>query len=121
MTSKGKQLVKGFGFVSDAAEREYKEFSKEILQVFGTSLRAIQEGKRPFIPTKNISESVGKGAIELIIQGSPAKRCVYVAKYENTVFVLHTFEKTTDGVDKQAMKVAKLRYKELMAELRKLK
>jgi len=113
--------VKGFGFVSDAAEREYKEFSKETLQVFGTSLRAIQEGKRPFIPITNIKESVGKGAFELKIQGSPAIRCVYVAKFEDTVFVLHTFEKTTDGVDKQAMQVAKQRYKELMAELKKLK
>ena len=43
------------------------------------------------------------------------------AKFEDTVFVLHTFEKTTDGVDKQAMKVAKQRYKELMSELKKLK
>ena len=70
--------MKGFGFVSDAAEREYKEFSKETLQVFGISLRAIQEGKRPFIPITNIKESVGKGAFELKIQGSPAIRCVYV-------------------------------------------
>lgn len=113
--------MKGFGFVSDAAEKEYRAFSKETLQVFGTSLRAIQEGKRPFIPIRHISESVGIGAIELIIQGSPAERCVYVAKYENTVFVLHTFEKTTNGVDRKAMKVAKGRYKELMAELKKQK
>jgi len=113
--------VKGFGFVSDAAEREYKSFSKEILQDFGTSLRAIQEGKRPFLAFETVSESVGKGAIELKIQGSPAFRCVYVTKYEDTVFVLHTFEKTTNGVDRQAMKVAKKRYKELMAELKKLK
>jgi len=113
--------VKGFGFVSNAAEKEYKGFSKDTLQEFGTSLRAIQEGKRPFLPIETVSKTVGKGAIELKIQGSPAIRCVYVAKYADTVFVLHTFEKTTNGVDRQAMKVAKQRYKELMAELKKLK
>jgi phage-related protein len=52
--------------------------------------------------------------------GSPAFRCVYVSKYLDTVIVLHSFTKTTNGVDQQAMKVAEQRLKELQTELRKI-
>ena len=61
------------------------------------------------------------GVIELKINGSPAFRCVYIAKFENTVFVLHSFEKTTNEVDKKAMETLLDRYKELKIELKNLK
>ena len=41
--------MKKFAFVSDAAEREYKALSKEVQQEFGTSLRAVQDNKKPFL------------------------------------------------------------------------
>ena len=93
---------------------------KKVQHQFGTSLRAIQRDMRPFLPTTTLS-SVGAGVIELKINGSPAFRCVYVAKYGDTVVILHTFTKTTNGVDRQAMKTAESRYKELMADLRQRK
>jgi phage-related protein len=80
---------------------------------FGTDLNAVQQGKTPLSAHKVLSESVGPGAIELIENGSPAYRAVYCCKYLNTVFVLHAFEKTTNGVDQQAMDTAKARYKEM--------
>ncbi len=64
---------------------------------------------------------MGAGVIELKINGSPAFRCVYIAKFLNTVVVLHSFEKTTNGVDRQAMKTVEKRYKELKAEIEKMK
>jgi phage-related protein len=112
--------MKQFAFVSDAAEREYKALPKDVQQEFGTSLRAVQDDKKPFLPIKALS-SIGGGVIELKINGSPAFRCVYIAKFMNTVIVLHSFEKTTNGVDKQAMKTLEQRYKELKAELAKMK
>ena len=111
------QKEKRFAFVSDAAEREYTDLPKNIQREFGVNLRAIQENKKPFLNITTLS-SLGAGIIELKINGSPAFRCVYIAKYLNTVFVLHSFEKTTNGVDKQAMKTAKARYKELLSELK---
>jgi len=39
---------KRFAFVNDAAEREYKDLPKSIQVEFGTSLRVIQENKKPF-------------------------------------------------------------------------
>ncbi len=112
--------MKQFAFVSDAAEREYKALPKEVQQEFGNSLRAVQDNKKPFLAITPL-KSIGAGVIELKINGSPAFRCVYIAKFFDTVFVLHSFEKTTNGVDKQAMKTLEKRYKELKAELAKMK
>lgn len=112
--------MRQFAFVSDAAEREYKALPKEVQQEFGTSLRAVQDNKKPFLPI-TLLKSIGAGVIELKINGSPAFRCVYIAKFFDTIFVLHSFEKTTNGVDKQAMKTLEKRYKELKAELAKMK
>jgi len=110
--------MKKFAFVNDAAEREYKSFSKNIQQEFGTSLRAVQDNKKPFLAITAL-KSIGSGVIELKINGSPAFRCVYIAKFVDTVFVLHSFQKTTNGLDRQGMKTVEQRYKELKAELAK--
>ena len=112
--------MKQFAFVSDAAEREYKALPKEVQQEFGTSLRAVQDDKKPFLKITSLSD-IGAGVIELKINGSPAFRCVYIAKFMNTVIVLHSFTKTTNGVDRQAMKTLEKRYKELQFELAKMK
>ena len=109
--------MKRFAFVSEAAKKEYLELPTDVRHAFGVSLRAIQENHRPFLPIKPL-KSIGAGVIELKINGSPAYRCVYIAKYEDTVFVLHSFEKTTNGVDRQAMKTLSARYKELRQELK---
>ncbi|MFJ4259011.1 type II toxin-antitoxin system RelE/ParE family toxin [Pseudomonas monteilii] len=79
-----------------------------------------QYGQDPERPIKSLTDSVGAGAIELIINGSPAFRCVYVAKYADMVVVLHSFVKTTNRSDRHAMQVAEDRLKELKLELRKM-
>lgn len=106
-----------FAFVNDAAEREYKDLPDEIQDEFGKDLRRVQYGEAPTLPIKHLG-SVGAGVVELIINGSPAHRCLYVTKYLDTVIVIHSFEKTTNGTDRKAMRVAEQRYKELMAEIR---
>jgi phage-related protein len=112
--------MKKFAFVNNAAEREYKDLPKGIQAQFGTSLQAIQEDKKSLLPTTPL-KNIGSGIIELKINGSPAFRCVYIAKFIDTVFVLHSFEKTTNTVDRQAMRTLEQRYKELMIELAQLK
>jgi len=112
--------MKRFAFVSDAAKREYKDLPEDVQKQFGTSLRAIQDDKKPLLPITALT-SIGSGVIELKINGSPAFRCVYIAKFIDTIFVLHSFEKTTNGVDKQAMKTLLQRYKELKIELDNMK
>jgi len=109
--------VKYFAFVSDAAEKEYKDLPDGIQDEFGKNLRIIQFEQDPILPIDYLRR-VGAGVIELKINGSPAFRCVYIAKYVDTVIVLHSFSKTTNGVDRQAIKVTEQRLKELKTELR---
>lgn len=108
--------MKRFAFASDAAEREYKDLPPPIQDEFGKELRKIQYGEDPAIPITYL-KGVGAGVIELKINGNPAHRCVYVTKYEDTVIVLHSFAKTTNGVDRQAMRVVEQRLRDLKAEL----
>lgn len=105
--------MKKFEFVSQAAMKAYLALPKDIQYQFGTDLNAVQKGKDPFSAHKVLTESVGPGAIELIENGSPAYRAVYCVKYLDTVFVLHAFEKTTNGVDHKEMATAAKRYKEM--------
>ena len=109
--------MKKFAFVSGAAEREYKKLPDNIQDEFGKGLRRIQYGNNPELPISHL-ENVGAGVIELKINGSPAFRCLYITKYIETVIVLHSFTKTTNGVDQQAMNLATQRLKILKAELK---
>jgi phage-related protein len=93
--------------------KAYLALPKDIQYQFGTDLNAVQQGKDPFSAHKVLTETVGPGAIELIENGSPAYRAVYCVKYLDTVFVLHAFEKTTNGVDHKEMAAAAKRYKEM--------
>jgi phage-related protein len=105
--------MKKFEFVSQAAMKAYLALPKDIQYQFGTDLNAVQQGKDPFSAHKVLTQTVGPGAIELIENGSPAYRAVYCVKYLDTVFVLHAFEKTTNGVDHKEMAAAAKRYKEM--------
>jgi phage-related protein len=113
----GQAVMKKFEFVSQAAMKAYLALPKDIQYQFGNDLYAVQQGKAPFSPHKVLTESVGPGAIELIENGSPAYRAVYCVKYLDTVFVLHAFEKTTNGVDRKEMATAEKRYKEMKARV----
>lgn len=108
---------KNFKFINEASKKEFLALPNEISKQFGSDLNAVQQNKKPFSAIKDISSSVGQGSIEIIENGSPAYRTVYCAKYLNTVYILHSFTKTTQGVDKQAMKTAKERYKLMMQEV----
>lgn len=106
-----------FKFVNEAARRAYMALPRELQQQFGLDLRAVQSGERPFSEFKDVSTSVGTGAIELIENGSPAYRTIYCAKYLKTVYILHAFTKTTKGVDRANMRTAENRHKLMMKEV----
>jgi len=101
--------------VTNAAKREFRKLPKGAQEDFAKALQDVMEDRRPgmeFKPLNNLGKSI-KGVIELIINGSPAYRTVYVAKFKGEVHLLHAFTKTTNGVDKPAMEVVVKRYKEI--------
>ena len=111
--------MKEFRFINKQALKEFKAHPNPIQKRFANDLNAICQGKEPFSKYKYLNDSVGDGAIELIENGRPAYRTVYVAKYGDAVYVLHSFTKTTNGVDQKAMTTVKRRYKAMLEELKK--
>lgn len=108
--------MKKFRFVNKQSLKEFKALPDHIQKRFALDLNAVCQGKPPFSKFKHIADSVGAGAIELIENGRPAYRTVYVAKFAEAVYILHSFTKTTNGVDRKAMATAKRRYKAMVAE-----
>tara|TARA_B100000745_G_scaffold95972_1_gene60674 strand:+ start:383 stop:718 length:336 start_codon:yes stop_codon:yes gene_type:complete len=111
--------MKAIRFINKQSLKEFKGLPLHIQKRFALDLEAICQGKSPFSKFKHIADSVGIGAIELIENGRPAYRTIYVAKFEGAVYVLHSFTKTTNGVDKRAMATAKKRHKDMLVELSK--
>jgi len=89
------------------------KYAKAIQELFVVSLDAICKGQTPYLEFDTLTHSVGQGVYELKVNGKPAYRCVYIAKLEDAVHVLHCFTKTTNQVDKKAMKTAKKRLKDI--------
>ncbi|THV23168.1 type II toxin-antitoxin system RelE/ParE family toxin [Peteryoungia ipomoeae] len=109
--------MKRFVFVNEAAKRAFLDLPKEMQRQFGADLQAVQRGEPPFSRWKHLTESVGPGAIELIENAANAYRAIYCAKFSDTVYILHAFTKTTNGVDWHAMKTASERYKLMMSSV----
>ena len=109
--------MKEFLFINNQALKEFKALPVNTQKRFALDLNAVCQGKDPFSKFKHITESVGAGAIELIENGRPAYRTIYVAKFGETVYILHSFTKTTNGVDRKAMATAKKRYKDMMEDV----
>lgn len=64
--------------------------------------------------------SVGAGVREIRIrEESGAYRVLYVAKFEEAVYVLHCFQKKTQATPKRDIDLAEKRYRELVVERRK--
>jgi len=110
--------MKKFQFINNQSKKEFLALPDKIQKRFANDLNAICQNKEPFSKFKHLKDSVGIGAVELIENGRPAFRTIYVAKFGDTVFILHSFTKTTNGVDRQAMDTAKKRYKLMQKEIK---
>jgi len=110
-------VAKKFKFINNQSMKEFVSLPNTVKKRFANDLNAICQNKEPFSKYKHLKESVGIGAVELIENGRPAYRTIYVAKFAGTVFILHSFTKTTNGVDRKAMLTAKQRYKLMQDEL----
>ena len=62
--------------------------------------------------------SVGQGVNEIRVHVGNEYRALYVAKFAESVYVLHAFEKKTRKTAKSDLDLAKKRYRDLMADRR---
>lgn len=64
--------------------------------------------------------SVGNGVNEIRVHAGGEYRVLYVAKFEETVYVLHAFRKKTRKTPKPALELAGQRYRVVLAERKKV-
>lgn len=90
---------------------DLKNFPAEARRDAGFELDAVQRGGMPsdFKPLL----SVGPGAYEIRIHVLGEWRVIYVAKFDNAVYVLHAFHKKTQKTRREDIELAARRYKQL--------
>jgi phage-related protein len=101
--------VKPVRFVGNAKE-ELAAFPKSARTRAGYELFMVQVGRNPdnWKPMSNL----GPGACEIRVQDpTGAYRVIYVAKFADAVYVLHTFHKKTQKTARADLDLAKQRYR----------
>ena len=115
MSKKSCNYIKLLEFIGSSKD-DLRAFTLSARREAGHKLDQVQHGHEPddWKPIKTI----GPGVQEIRIQDvSGTFRVVYVAKFADTVYVLHCFKKTTQKTSKPDLDLAKKRYRDLMKEL----
>ena len=86
-------------------------FPDEVKLTMGFNVRRLQEG-RPLICSVRPMPSIGKGVFELKDQDDAGwYRLIYLARVEDTIYVLHCFKKNTAKTTKSDLNAAEARLK----------
>ena len=91
-----------------------RSFPESVRKLVGQELRFVQTGSMPtdFKPMT----TVGAGAYEIRVRAGNQYRVIYVAKFAESVYVLHSFIKTSPKTSKLDLEMAKAQYASLLKE-----
>ncbi|HEC16170.1 MAG TPA: type II toxin-antitoxin system RelE/ParE family toxin [Sedimenticola sp.] len=87
-------------------------FPKAVKQVSGFQLHLIQQGEDPD-DWKPMS-SIGTSVREVRIHVDGEYRIIYLAKFEEGVYILHAFHKKTQKTSKKDLDIARARLREVI-------
>ena len=94
------------------ARQDLKAFPEIARSVAGQELYFVQIGERPAdwkpMPT------IGQGVAEIRIHRGGAFRVIYIARFEEAVYVLHCFQKKSQRTSRTDLELATTRYKALI-------
>jgi phage-related protein len=97
---------------------DLRAFPPDARREAGHQLDLVQNGLDPD-DWKSMA-AVGSGAQEIRIRDETgAYRVIYVAKFDDAIYVLHCFQKKTEQTSKPDIDLAEKRYRELKRELKK--
>lgn len=96
-----------------------REFPVDARALIGQELRLVQSGLMPsdFKPMP----SVGAGAFEIRVRSGNQYRVIYVAKFSDSIYVLHSFVKKTPKTAQPDLDMAKSRYAALLTQRKEKK
>jgi phage-related protein len=99
-----------------SALEDLRAFPEAARREAGYQLDQIQRGREP--DDWKPMNAVGRGVREIRIRDAAgAFRVLYVAKFDDAVYVLHCFQKKTQKTSKTDMSLATQRYRDLLKEL----
>jgi len=94
-----------------ASQDDLRNFPAEARRAAGFQMSFVQKGLMPS-DWKSMSE-IGPGAMEIRIHVLGEWRIIYVAKFAETVYVLHAFQKKTQRTRQEDIALARKRYHEI--------
>ena len=103
-------MMKPLKFVGSSLD-DLRNFPDEARRAAGFELRAVQNGLDPR-DWKPIP-AIGPGAKEIRIHVLGEWRVIYVVKFREAVYVLHSFEKRSQKTSRQDVELARQRYKQI--------
>jgi phage-related protein len=103
--------VKGIEFLG-ASLKMVREFPALAKREAGHQLDRIQHGLDP-TDWKSV-KSIGRGVREIRIQHEGQYRVIYVASFEEIIYVIHTFQKKSRKTNKQDLDTAKRALQEVL-------
>ena len=92
-----------------SSQDDLKNFPAEARRTAGFELHFVQQGLMP--SDWKPMPQVGQGAMEIRIRVLGEWRVVYVAKFADTVYVLHAFQKKTQKTRQEDIELARKRYR----------
>jgi phage-related protein len=108
--------MKPITFLGDS-RRALRGFPDEARRTAGFQLETVQYGGVP--DDWRSMPSIGPGAAEIRVRESGgAFRVIYVAKFQEAVYVLHAFQKTTRRTARRDLELARTRYREMTRDRR---
>jgi len=91
------------------------ELPDEVKRAAGYQLHRVQQGLEP--ENWKPFQAIGSGVKEIrIYDQNGAFRVMYVAKFSDKIYVLHSFQKKTQKTSQSDINIAKARYKAIMSE-----
>ncbi len=92
---------------------DLRDFPQTVMREVGHQLDKVQNGLAP--DDAKPMPTIGAGVVELRIWDEAGTfRVVYVAKFEDTVYVLHCFKKKTSQTARPDIELARKRFRELV-------
>jgi len=108
--------MKPIVWCGDSLER-IRDFPDDARRLAGHQLDKVQHGIDP--DDWKPMPSVGLGVREIRVRAQGQFRVMYLAKFEEAVYVLHAFGKKTQRTAKQDLELATTRFREVLAERRR--
>lgn len=104
--------MKAVHFVGSSRD-DLRELPEDARETAGHQLFKVQQGKEP--DDWKPMPAIGAGVNEIRVwDESGSYRVLYMAKFEEAIYVLHVFEKRSQKTPKGALQLAKCRYADLL-------